>query len=95
MEIKAATPSKALFLLRLLLSRLVKMLDDGFNGFGGEKALGVDAQVRVVRRQIVGIAADPVKGGRSHSIHHIVVSLAANIPMHSWDLSQLPPWVEG
>ena len=36
----------------------MKMPDDGFNGFGGGKGLGVDDQVRVVRGQIVGINAD-------------------------------------
>ena len=36
----------------------MKILDDGFNGFGGGKILGVDDQIRVVRGQIVGIDAD-------------------------------------
>jgi hypothetical protein len=53
LEIKTAGPSKAPSLLRLLPFRLVKMLGDGFNGFGRERDLGVDYRVRVVRGQVV------------------------------------------
>ena len=54
------------------------MLDDGVNGFGGGKVLGVDDQIRIVRGQIVRIDADqgidlsvPVIGSWEKSGHSL------------------------